>query len=239
MWLTQLLENSELAQPESRQKYGIRSIAAKDYMPLFNKNDYREIEEEIDLITATNTMNTEDLIESYMYGWMIIQFHISGYSEVWSRHLREVNGLPYSQYYDRMWTIIQQHPFWSAHFNEIKQIISDYLYTGKISKMDRRGGHGMSSMSFEYLYRNRHQAYDLGKEVAAYFDFYDVTVDQIQRCILHDLSIQPTIWQLDRHPITWRPDPGKWQVVTRPLAEGLDFYSLRRRGFLKNKFAKI
>jgi len=239
MWLTQLLENSELAQLASRQKYGIKSILAKDYMPLFNKNDYRDIEEDIDLVTATNTMSTEDLIESYMFGWMIIQFHISGYSQIWSRHLREVNGILYSQYYDHMWQLLQTHHFWAAHYQDIRDIISTYLHTGRISRMDRRGGHGMSSMSFEYLYRNRYQAYDFAKEVAAEFDFYDITVDQIQRCLLHDNSIKPTIWLLDRHPITWRPDPGKWQVITRPLAEGLDFYSLRRRGFLKNKFAKV
>ena len=31
-------------------------------------------------VSETNTMSNDDLIEAYMYGWLVVQFHIAGYT---------------------------------------------------------------------------------------------------------------------------------------------------------------
>ena len=67
-----LLENSEMNHPDYRRLYGIKSIEAQDYMPFFNEDDWREVEETFNIINETNTMTTKELIEGYLYGWKLI-----------------------------------------------------------------------------------------------------------------------------------------------------------------------
>ena len=52
----------------------------------FSKDDHG-IKEVIELISETNTMTNDELIEAYLYGWLVIQFHIAGYTQLVAKHL--------------------------------------------------------------------------------------------------------------------------------------------------------
>lgn len=34
-------------------------------------------------------MTNNELIEAYMYGWLIVQFHIAGYTQIVAKHFYE------------------------------------------------------------------------------------------------------------------------------------------------------
>lgn len=227
MWFAQLLRNSELAQPESRKKYGIKSIISKDYMPLYNEDDYREIEEEIELVQSTNTMSVHDMVEGYMYGWMIIHFHISGYSQIIAKYLRSKN-IGWRNYYDKMWEMLNDHEIFGPHIKNIEHIVTTYLTTGNlISEQYYKGGHGIHALSYDFIYNNKKLAYKLAEKVANSMHKLPNHVVKIQQNYLFDNNIQyPVV--IDHH--------NKKTIVSPKLEKSAEFnfYLYRRLGLLKN-----
>ena len=72
--------NTDLNSSTTREVYGIKTIKAEDYMSF--SNDEGGVKEIIELVSETNTMSNDDLIEAYMYGWLVVQFHIAGYTQL-------------------------------------------------------------------------------------------------------------------------------------------------------------
>lgn len=128
VWLAQLLKNSELNRPDVREKYGIESTRVKDYYLAYNDDD--SVEEYIDIITATNTMTTEELVAAYMYSWVIIRFHIYGYTKVLARVAR-AHGVSYREFYDRLLLNILDDEEIAEHYYEIAESITVYLKGNK------------------------------------------------------------------------------------------------------------
>lgn len=80
VWFCQVFGNTELNSALSREVYGIQTVHAEDYVSFTNTKDCIEIKETVEIIKATNTLSTKELVEAYLYSWMIVQFHINGYS---------------------------------------------------------------------------------------------------------------------------------------------------------------
>ena len=207
MWFTQLLENSELAQFNSRQQYGLKTIIAKDYMPLYNKNDWRQLEEEIELVNSTNTMSTDDMIECYLYGWMIIHFHISGYSQVIAKYLHMAQNISYRTFYDQLFLDISTSDNFKEHFDQLRQLVTNYLYTGEIINIDgvnkgafatKLSGHSIHAISFEWMYHQRNNAFDFIKSSAEKITTLPLWVLELQRAFIFDPNTQ--------YPLTIRGD---------------------------------
>jgi putative methyltransferase len=169
VWFGQVLANAELNSPESRQKYGIKTIVAKDYYPQYSKDDWREPPEEIEIINETNTMTRDEMVDAYMYGWMYIHFHTTGYTQLLSRYCNDIKSVSYHKFYSLLWDMIPQEVWLVEHYNELKTIVHYYLTYGNIPDQDsgKKGGlgHGMHSVSFTFLYQNRDQVYNLGRRI--------------------------------------------------------------------------
>jgi hypothetical protein len=242
MWFTQLLENSELAQPMSRMQYGIKSIIAKDYMPQYNPNDFREIEEEIELVNETNTMSTAQMVECYMYGWMFIHFHISGYSQFYSRYCRHRKNISYRQFYDRVFEKLHEETFFHDHFVELQKVVDHYLRTGQMKKFENhtRGGHGIHALSYGFMYENRNEAYALARQVAESFCELEPGLDTVQQNFIFDPEQQyPVQAELDFDLSTWTNTTTCYTINPKMyLNKEFDFYQYRRQGLIKNKITK-
>lgn len=243
LWFTQLLENSELNELNTKSKYGIKSITAKDYMPLYNSKDFREIEEEIQLVNQTNTMNTEEMIEGYMYGWMIIHFHISGYTQVYSRYCRQKHNISYRLFYDKMFEIIQTSSFFADHYEQLKKVVTKYLYTGEMTQFDSfvKGGHGIHAISYGFMYQNKFEAYNLGRIVAENFVNIDPNIVIFQENFIYDADQKyPILLELDFNLVENLTKSEKYEISPRSsIDEKFDFYRYRRQGLIKNKLRKI
>jgi hypothetical protein len=231
IWFTQLLENSELATPESRLKYGIKSILVKDYMNLDQTND--QIAEHTEIVTATNTMSTDDMIESYMYAWMIIHCHIAGYTQIVSKYGRNVKSIPYKTFYNQLFIELQQDLAFIDHYNLLKTTVSNYLQQGILT--GSAGGHALHSISYEFMYKHRSEILDLAIRVLKIFD-NDVpnSLTSLQKMFIIDTNTQYP-QQLETN---YNVDTGKIRTTTytaTPRAEQIeDFYTIRRKGLIKN-----
>ena len=53
-------------------------------------------------------MSTEELVESYMYAWMMVQFHILGYTQLYAKYARHIINVPYRKFNDMLFEKIQQ-----------------------------------------------------------------------------------------------------------------------------------
>jgi radical SAM superfamily enzyme YgiQ (UPF0313 family) len=244
LWFTQLLENSELNDLNTKLKYGIKSITAKDYMPLYNSKDYREIDEEIQLVNSTNTITTDEMIESYMYGWMIIHFHISGYTQIYARHCRQEYDISYRAFYDKLFETFKENGFFSEHYKKLKEVVTKYLYTGEMTKFDAfvKGGHGIHAISYEFMYKNKSEAFNLGKQVAESFINLDPNVVTLQENFIYDSNQNYPIFvelNFDLLKNNKHNHLKKYEISPKKILDSeFDFYRYRRHGLIKNKIIK-
>lgn len=239
VWPCQLLENSELNTFESRLKYGIKSIVAQDFTPFCNESDYTDIIENITLVNKTATMSTDDLVDAYMYGWMMMQFHYTGYTQLIAKYCRYVLNVPYRKFYDTLYTEIQNDVFFAPKYSHLKTNINHYLRVGTF--IDKKiAGHSVTSTYLKEIYFNRDHTYKVGRSTALRFSSDIDDIDSIQQLMIYDENlVLPKIinspWDLD----TWTHTPTKYTINTRQVIDQkFDFYIARRNGLLKNIFVK-
>mgnify|MGYP000288577922 CR=1 FL=1 len=98
VWLCQILQNSELNNPSTIETYGIETTYINDY--LSGGHDTADtIQEGAEVVCATNSMPTEDLVDAWMYSWVIISFHLNGWTQILSRWLNVTKGIAYDKFY--------------------------------------------------------------------------------------------------------------------------------------------
>lgn len=128
-WLAQLLENAHLNTPEQRAEHEIDTIVVKDYISGFEEED--GISESVTLVRGTKDMPMPKFIDSWMYAWMINNFHNYGWTQIISRFLRKYKNMSYLEFYNRLWTLIQEDDGYVKQlFDTAKAQLTEYLETG-------------------------------------------------------------------------------------------------------------
>jgi putative methyltransferase len=128
-WLAQLLENAHLNTPEQRAEHEIDTIVVKDYISGFEEED--GISESVTLVRGTKDMPMPKFIDSWMYAWMINNFHNYGWTQIISRFLRKYKDMSYLEFYNRLWTLIQEDDGYVKQlFDTAKAQLTEYLETG-------------------------------------------------------------------------------------------------------------
>jgi radical SAM superfamily enzyme YgiQ (UPF0313 family) len=266
IWFGQALANAELNSPQSRQQYGIKTIMAKDYYPHFNKDDWREPPEELEIINETNTMSREQMGEAFMYGWMYIHFHSAGYTQLFSRYCNDIKSVPYHDFYQTLWAMIPEEKWLYEHFSELKHMVDYYLQHGNLdsSKFNNGGiGIGMTRISPTFLYHNRNKVYDLGKRIVEKLTgACPPGLMELQTYFIFDPDFQfPLELDLSFDPVLWKETPTTVMLDTKIGKEhfhfakhsasistdikkqngeriaSIDLWSLRRKGVLKSSIS--
>ena len=226
IWFCQVLRNSELGSQKARRDYNIKTIFVKDYLAL-NNNKNEEIPELVELITSTNTMSLSDIVESYMYSWMIIQFHISGYSQILSKEARKLN-VSFKEFYDCFFINLQES-FFAEHFEMLEKAIKDYLTTG--TSIFNNGHSAIHTFSSEFIYNNKEHAFDLSYNI-----FTKVTKTQntgmfdLQKFFIYDSEIQ--------YPIEIKANNKIFRIESQ-VKGNINLYTNRRKGYFKNIVIEI
>ena len=128
-WLAQLLENAHLNTPGQRAEHEIDTIVVKDYISGYEEED--GISESVTLVRGTKDMPMPKFIDSWLYAWMINNFHNYGWTQVISRFLRKYKGMSYLEFYNRLWQLIQEDDgFVKEQFDIAKTQLTQYLETG-------------------------------------------------------------------------------------------------------------
>jgi radical SAM superfamily enzyme YgiQ (UPF0313 family) len=239
VWPCQLLENTELISFESKIKYGIKSVLAQDYMPYHNADDHTDIVENILLVTQTNTMSKDDMVEGFVYGWMIMLFHYQGYTKLTSQWAREIHNIAYRKFYDRLYELIHTDPFFAPLVDYLKVNIKHYLDNGYFIDQ-QMAGHTITYTHHKLVYENKGMAYALAQQCAATFTDDTNEIDRLQQLALYDpdLALPMDIvvpWDI----LSWADVPTAYTISTNlVIDQDLDFYIARRTGVLYNIFAK-
>ena len=128
-WFCQMLTNSELATPESYAEHGIETVQVYDYIGAVGGFD--DIAEEYKIIKGTKYMPYEDLIEGYMFAWLVINFHIKGWSHVYSRFNRVYADQSYKDFYYDLFDMVKADDgICGIEYNRMRGMVDTYLTTG-------------------------------------------------------------------------------------------------------------
>ena len=132
-WFCQILPNSELGSPESIAKHEIKTIQLNDYIGAVDRLD--EINEEFSIVYSTKYMNFKDLIDSYMLSWLIINFHIKGLTQKYSRFNRKYIYERFKEFYLKLLENIKSDSgIAGREYKRVRNIVETYLTEGKINR---------------------------------------------------------------------------------------------------------
>ena len=222
IWFCQVFGNTELNL--NREKYGIKVVNATDYVSFTNKED--SIKEIVEIVNQTNSMTTEDMIESYLYAWMVIMFHINGFTHI----LSEYSDLSYREYYDNMFECLKNDTgLFGNHFKEIKKRVTTYLTTGQLIS-DKDKGHLLElsmGTDFDLFWNNKTEVFDFVKSILP----VSKSLFDLQQKTVYDPKA--------KYPFTVKHDK-QFYIIDNPRSEEErdDIWVLKRKNLLKNKLIK-
>ena len=233
IWFCQMFGDTELNSATSREVYGIKTIKAEDYMS-FSKDDYG-IKEVIELISETNTMTNDELIEAYLYGWLVVQFHIAGYTQLIAKHLFNELGISYRVFYDALFDYVKNDKgVIGNHYREIQRSVSHYMKTGKILDTGKHG-HTLHAGSFAFMFSNKDQIFKLTEEVSKSMSPISSGILRLQRAFIFDENLN--------YPFYLECSDGKYEIDTEfkefDKNDPHTVFILRRKGLLKNQLRKV
>ena len=228
VWFCQMFGNTDLNSSTTREVYGIKTIKAEDYMSF--SNDEGGVKEIIELVSETNTMSNDDLIEAYMYGWLIVQFHIAGYTQLVAKNLNRL-GMGYRSFYDKLFAYIKNDSgIIGDHYREIERSVSHYMKTGKILDQGKHG-HTLHAASFAFMFRNKERVFDILSDLNL------VTDDtlKLQRAFIFDEDTEYP-YNINCKDATYKVDT---EFKEFDKNDPHTVFILRRKGLLKNQLSKI
>ena len=228
VWFCQMFGNTDLNSSTTREVYGIKTIKAEDYMSF--SNDEGGVKEIIELVSETSTMSNDDLIEAYMYGWLVVQFHIAGYTQLAAKNINSF-GMGYRCFYDKLFAYIKNDPgIIGDHYREIEKSVSHYMKTGKILDQGKHG-HTLHAASFAFMFRNKERVFDILSDLNL------VTDDtlKLQRAFIFDEDTEYP-YNIVCKDSTYKVDTEFKQFDKN---DPHTVFILRRKGLLKNKLSKI
>jgi hypothetical protein len=236
---TELLENSELNKIEQRNKYGITSINVEHYYNTFVDTEYPET---ATIVNSTSTMTTEEMVSSYIYAWMIIHFHINGYTQIFARYLRNLKDVSYRKYYDCVFKNLKTDAVFGKHYSQLYETLYHYLTSGKLKANENfyERGYSFHFASHEFCYNNKESIFEIGK--TAFKEFYHAAeqIDYAQKiAIFNEDQIFPIDIELDFNITTWEETKTFYTLsnsIDISSKKKVDFWTLRRKNLLRNKF---
>ena len=164
-----LLENTELGDIQ-KDEYGIETIDVLDGLRFSDKED-SGTSETWPWVCATNTMSRQDIIDGFMYGWMITNLHMNnGFSMGLSKYCRNDLNVSYKKFYNEMWQQLHDDADSVVHkqFKLTQQVISEILTKGTTTH-SAMGSYNFMDYSSSVLYENRAETYDFCLRIAKSF----------------------------------------------------------------------
>lgn len=246
VWFADLLINSELNHPSTKFDYRIKTVETSNYLALLNQSDDDEYPEKIKLINSTSTMNTEDMIDSYLYAWVIVNFHLQGYSQFTSKYCRKNFNIPYKNFYDLLVDRIKTDRNIFQVYTETRESISSLLYQGKLKK--GQSAHNLLFNNADKLYFVRQNIFNLVNNVCC--ELTGITNPELsvmQQAMIVDIDVEyPLTLSLTVDPTTLEHSVCQYQFDKKQDIELTHFgsftekfYALRRKGLLKTTCTQV
>jgi hypothetical protein len=210
---TNPLENTDLGDRQMSQ-YGIETVEVVDGW-LHTEHD-EEAPETWPWVCATNTMPRHDLIDSWLYGWMISNIHmLVGYSRLLSKYCRHVLGVSYREFYDEMWAQLNDEKGDSVvhqQYRIVKKAAQEIFTQGRTTS-DDIGADNFLHYCAVFLYMQFDQTHDFCESVAARFGNIDPGVIELQkRYVQNNFYSTPITVETQVDIDTWEQVPCVYEV---------------------------
>jgi hypothetical protein len=199
VWPAGLLPKSEMAQPEYREKYGLKWVEAEDFaknnLLVLDYDDENTVEKTL-VVVETNTMPMADVLKSYLFAWTLVRMHFCGYSQIVSRYLNTKHGVPYLDFYRKFQDAFAAHPEFSYAYNEIYKYVDTFLKTGNYSDTldaslkPKMGHHFVIGLARGWCYERKDMLIDLAIQVASEFAQIPDVYQDMQRVFVYDANTE-------------------------------------------------
>lgn len=242
VWFCQLLENAELNSAEQRATNSIEYSYIYNYI---SGPKQEEIPEGISIVKSTNTLTFDELVECYLYSWMITNFHSFGWTQIVSRYLNETQQISFRSFYDDLFVWIKQDEYFASLISEVENFIRNSFETGFF---EGKGIHYYLAAYQQKFHQDReivwnrldlfYKRYALNLEVLTFQYSYVTDIDQMNREFV--LEVKLPIWEIINKIEFFPQDTYRYKFDTYEKAqtrsEYLDsFYFRRRKGWGKHK----
>ena len=235
--LGMILKNTEMCTIQ-KKLYRLDTVEVKDFVP-FGNDTVTGVTETADIIRSTSTMTTAELIESWMYSWLVLHMHYSGYSQLLAKYCRFMHDISYRKFYDTLFEKIQQRydPI-NAEFEKIRIALTNMYQCGDTLDSDIKPGN-IQFRSLYYFYHNIEHAVNLGIETAKELVQVDKGIIEIQkRYIQNNIWISPCTVNSTVDIVNWQPNPTTYQIFdqVKTFTDTYEnfFVNHRRYGNLKS-----
>jgi hypothetical protein len=175
-----------------------------------------------------------------MYSWMVVHFHITGYSQIIARYCRSIKQVSYRKFYDRLFEKIKKDPVLGVHYDLVRHTVDTYLTTGILINNEDFKGHTLHGMSYKFMYNNKTAAMTMAAEVGKELGNISNNVEILQNNFIFDQSHDfPRQITSDINLDTWMLEPTLYSIQNKASKDAFDFYLHRRKNLLKNRFVRI
>jgi putative methyltransferase len=238
--ILQILENTEINRSQMFT-YKIKTLKIYNHQS-YTGTDDSDIVEFGEIVTSTSTMSTQDMIESYMFSWIIQNFHCQGYSQLISKFCRNVLNVSYTQFYNHLKTLLQTQTSSPAlEYQSVEKEITQLLTQGRLN--NNMGLEFWYTKSFELLHKVKNQCVDISLQCANNFGSIPSSIQNLQQAFLFD-SNQPVNQMIEcEYDIDlWTPAKTQYTIksnIDLSQINDMSFHVLRKSDCLKNSIEKV
>lgn len=234
--LCNLLPNTELGDIQKNQ-YQISTIEVPQKQQYSFEDmslDEDDTEEFSPVVNGTNTMSRDDMIDAWMFSWIILHFHFSGYSQLFAKYLFYVKHISYRTFYDEVHERVKNgNNLFSKEYNRIRTGLANLFEHG--STLDKvLNTNNLSSTSLLFFYENIEQAINLSQTVLEdLVNIDDPSIIELQRRFIYNGTWQiPYQLESNININTWELGPVSYKIssnLTNFKFNIFDFYTIHRR----------
>ena len=241
-WLTQMLENSQLNQ--ERDEHEFDTVFLDNYYT--SNEDF--VEEKAEIVKGTKYMPFEDLVDSWMFSWLITNLHIYGWTQIYSIFLKKNKEIQYETFYRELLDKIKDsNNIVGKEYRKTKKRISNYL-EGK--KTVDYSGHTLLWDSQQVFHKNRNEVFSFVKSFYKNFDD-NKNVIMAQEHFVTEYGVKELKVTLDSNIYEYcyknHPLNSKQKTYKLKIKESYDteddymrmFYFKRRQGWGKYKILNL
>ena len=241
-WLTQMLENSQLNQ--ERDEHEFDTVFLDNYYT--SNEDF--VEEKAEIVKGTKYMPFEDLVDSWMFSWLITNLHIYGWTQIYSIFLKKNKEIQYETFYRELLDKIKDsNNIVGKEYRKTKKRISNYL-EGK--KTVDYSGHTLLWDSQQVFHKNRNEVFSFVKSFYKNFDD-NKNVIMAQEHFVTEYGVKELKVTLDsniyeycykNHPLNSKQKTYKLKIKESYDTEDVYmrmFYFKRRQGWGKYKILNL
>jgi hypothetical protein len=129
----EFLVNAEMSSEAARQRHGIRSARLYGWAWEPDNLDEDGVDEVSEVVIETNTLPYPRYLDALMFSWLILNFHVDGWTQLLARFLRRRSGVSYRQFYESLqsWILAHPHSLLGQEYCRMRRSWEEYFATGR------------------------------------------------------------------------------------------------------------